>query len=73
MDRIIRYFKNVILGGTIIFRNLKQTLSDICHAFGPDKELRQEGRQALKVTAKQVIRDSIYGFKQGWNDVFGKK
>ena len=73
MRAIIKYFSRVFRNVKTIFSGIAQTIIDICHALGPDKELRQKGRQALKESCIQFGKDFVLGLKQGWYNVFGKK
>ena len=77
IKKIILLLRNVVLGYILLFtlliKGIVKTTVDICHALGPDKELRQKGRQALKESCIQFGKDFVLGLKQGWYNVFGKR
>lgn len=80
MNAIIEYFSRVFRNVKTTFNAIAQTVINICHALGPDKELRQKGRQALKETCIQFVKNEKQGakealarVKQGWYNLIGKK
>ena len=77
IKKIILLLRNVVLGYilffTLLIKAIVKSTVDICHALGPDKELRQKGRQALKESCIQFCRDFVREWKKAWHNVFGKR